>query len=165
MKRLKIAIGSTAVLGILLGIGSFILLAANKDSFAGNLLLNIVAECVGFAGGAAIGVWVAVSLAEDKLTRVAPHLVRLIRQLREDDTITGQAARECVGCAVLALSEKPFRDWRDAAPGSHYPTPCGVCALTFEADSAADGVRCLRCGLPAETWSDELFADRTDAQD
>lgn len=161
MERSKLAILGVFAVGGLLCMLSYLLLSQHGDSFAGNLLLNVVAECLGFAGGAVIALWVAKELTERKLREVAPHLVRVIRQLREDATISDRAARECVSCAVHILSEKPFRAERQPSAVSPHPVPCGVCALKFDADlSVTQRVQCLRCGLPDSIWSEEVLSDR-----
>jgi|CXWL01.1.fsa_nt_gi hypothetical protein len=161
MRQPTIAICGVVALGALLCALSYCFLARDGSSFAGNLLLNVVAECLGFAGGAVVALWVAKYIAEKKLAEIAPHLVRVIRQLRADATISGRAAQECVSCAVHVLSEKPFCAGRDPDGVSQHAAPCGVCALKFEADpSVTDRIQCLRCGLPESIWSEQVLSDR-----
>jgi hypothetical protein len=145
-----IAAGGAIVLAVL----SFCLTGSGeRASFWSNLLSNIVAELVGFSIGAIAAYKIATTLADKKLGDVAPHLVKLLRQLRTDSTLSGLATRCSMICAVALISETHFDSWRSARTGGPSTLECTVCGMESATAHKPDGrVECGHCGLPGELW-------------
>lgn len=143
-----VATGSALVL---LGLSYWQLGASSRAEFAGNVLLNVTAEFVGAAVGLLLAFRLASKIAAEKLLDLSPSLLRLVKRLREGNTITGEAARECVICAVRFLSDDHIVKLRTGAVPAD-PVKCDVCGLSAEINK--QGATCSRCGLSAVVWWD-----------
>lgn len=150
-------------IGIACAILSFIFLYGtaypsrdNLVSFFGNLLLNIVAEFLGLAVGGIFAALIAKELAKKKLAELAPNLVRLIGHLRIGETISKEAARDSVICAVHIISEDSLDELRSKGSGSIAGQKCLICNLNYEIESVTGkGVRCKHCKLEAKVWENK----------
>ena len=132
----------------------------NLVSFFGNLLLNVVAECLGLAVGGIFAALIAKELAKKKLEELAPALVRLIGHLRIGGTISGEAARDCVICAVQIISEDSLDKVRSTEPGTIAGKKCLVCDLIYEIKPIeGKGERCKHCQLDSKVWDNEKLEE------
>ena len=127
----------------------------NLIPFSGNLLLNVVAEFLGLAVGGVFTALIAKELAKKKLKDLAPDLLRLIGNLRIGGTISEEAARDCVICAVHVISEDSLASVRSNEPAVVAGEKCVICSLRYETEE--NGARCKHCHLDGNVWgSDEL---------
>jgi hypothetical protein len=119
----------------------------------GDFLLNLLVEVVGLAIGIPIAVWLASRAAKRRIDELAPPFVRLIKQLREDKTITEKAARQCVVCTAGILSQELIRSPTFSIP-KHTSGDCKVCSLEFKTTSTPASERhCSHCGLKNNIWN------------
>jgi hypothetical protein len=135
-------------------------LGDNLISFSGNLLLNVVAEFIGLAVGGIIAVLIAKELAKRKLKELAPDLVRLVGHLRMGGTISRDAARDSVICAVHIISEDSLERVRSKEPGAIAGKPCVICDLDYETEATqGKGVRCKNCHLDGSVWDSKQLEE------
>lgn len=115
--------------------------------------LNLLVEVIGIVIGIIIGFRIAASAAQRRIDTIAPSAIRLIRQLREDGTLTPKAAQDCVVCAASLLSPnvaaEPETHTRKAGIES-----CVVCTLSYETvNPPGMQRRCANCSLGSNAWN------------
>jgi hypothetical protein len=152
---LPYAIVALVVAAVLAGV-SFMMTAprVGPTEFEANLLLNVVAEFIGFGVGIVAAGHLAARATQKKIDELGKPLVQLIRQLRVDGTITSEAARAAVQAVFSVISEKAIGSARiggidDAADN------CAVCALECKVAGTGENKRCRLCHLPGKIWSVE----------
>jgi hypothetical protein len=149
MKRL-IALYATFALALAVALASksFVLMrSADWYDFESNLLLNVVAEFVGFSFGIVAAAHLATRAAQKKVDELAEPVLALIRHLREGGTISPPAARAAVVTTVKIISEKAAPRTGGIADSTEI---CSVCALGCKLTTRN---RCRDCGLPGRFWS------------
>ena len=123
-------------------------------AFLTDLSPNLVAELLGIALGILLAVPIASLWARHKLKDVAPSLVDLLQQLRDDQKLSGRATRCAMVCAVNLIYEEGFDRLRGGPSAeATTPTPCAVCRLEAMADKTGGHLRCHYCKLPGHLWS------------
>jgi hypothetical protein len=147
--------GISVSASLILAIGSW-QLTARGHVFAASLLLNTAAGFLVLGVGFALTAWLALILANEKLEKIARHLVSPIAQLRVDGAITGEAARRCVVCAVSMLSEKRLFESRSLGSNGTPQIDCGVCGLLAETEGTGTSLRCKYCKLKGDTWKADV---------
>jgi hypothetical protein len=137
---------AVAVVG---GLISFRLSGKTPGSFLSDLLLNVVAESLGFLVGIALPLW----LASGKLDKLAPRVISIIAQLKADDKIHSQTARDCVVCAAGFLFEDHLGETRERPHVTRQDVTCNVCTLPIEIEGKlSETTRCAHCKLPGKYW-------------
>lgn len=133
----------------LLALWSYYLADENgRNTFWSNVLLNLVAEFLGFTLGILLPLIIAAWFAEDKIKPI----VQLIARLRSEKIITPLTARGCVMCAAKLISEEKLKKDSSLSLLSK-PDSCAVCSLTI--DTRSDN-RCQHCGLKDHVWKIEV---------
>ena len=149
----KLLLGVIAALALAVGLIVTASKAPDSTSLGSNLMLNIAAESLGIALTLLLSL-VAIRAARKRFGNVAAPLTQLIKTLRSDRTISPQAARKTVVCAVALLSDEGFLKARGATSRAH--ETCDICSLKVIVDTDTKGARCSFCKLPKEIWNTEL---------
>lgn len=146
-----VAAGIAAAMGMV----SYHLLkdSMTAEEFIANALLNVLAEAVGVIIGLLFGVWLARRAILDRLPDVAGPLLSLIQQLREDKTISKDAARKGVIAAVRILSDGAFQKCRSCDSAVTIKQDCRICGLRSAAEPDSGMMRCKGCRLKGEAWA------------
>lgn len=132
----------------------------NVVTFTGNLLLNVVAEFIGLAVGGIFAALIAKELGKKKLEELAQKLARLIGNLRLGGTISREAARDCVVCAVHIISEDSLNKVRSKESIAIAEKPCVICDLDYEIETiTGKGTRCKNCHLDGSVWDSAELED------
>jgi hypothetical protein len=113
--------------------------------------VNLLVEIAGLAIGIPVGAYVAIRLARRRLRKVAPPLIHLIKQLREDEQISRPAARACVVCTARVLAYELERQPRLGTIAKQQNDPCAVCDLQYKINTEL-GKSCSHCGLSENIW-------------
>ncbi len=135
---------------------SWVLAPDQGHAFWAGFLQNVAAEAIGLGVGVPFALWVASALGKERLSSVAPKLVEVVKELREQDTLSGRAARACVVCAVELIDDKELQKSRGANPNLRF-ADCAVCKLPSNVvPEASGGSRCRHCGLRGDVWMAKL---------
>jgi hypothetical protein len=123
-------------------------------AFVSNLTLNIAAELLGVLITLSGVVIYAVFAARKKFESLATPIAELVAQLRCDGTLSPEAARRSMVCAVRLIT--PENITKKATPANEplglTNRPCDVCALPT---TVGRGRPCKDCGVEDYIWSIE----------
>lgn len=141
---------------ILLPVISYYYADANTTPpvFVSNLALNIAAELLGVLITLSGVVLYAVLAARKKFESLATPIAELVAQLRSDGTLSPEAARRSMVCAVKLITPENITKKASKAnePLGLSHRPCDVCALPT---TVGKGRPCKDCGVEDYIWSIE----------
>ena len=128
--------------------------STTKAGFASNLILNISSELVGALITLSGAIIYAAFTARKKFESLATPIAELVAQLRCDGSLSPEAARRSMVCAVMLITPENIAKQATKAnePIGIRSRSCDVCALPT---TVGKGRPCKDCGVEDYIWAIE----------